>query len=61
MEEIYINTFIDILNRARENPGHSVSLEEICEIFLEELHRELIRDQAEMLDIHLDTVDIVPS
>lgn len=60
MEDIYIHTFIGIMDRARNNPGHTVSLVEICEIHLAERHRVLAHDQADMFGICLNTVDIAP-
>ena len=60
MEEVYLNIITDILNKAMDNPGHSISVVEICEIFIANRKRVLAHDQAEIFCIDLDTVDIAP-
>ena len=61
MEDTYQNAFFRILDRARNNLDHSISSLEIAEILLEERNRMLIKDQADMHGIDLDTVDIAPA
>ena len=60
MEDVYLRAFTSVMDRVRENPEHTISLVEICEILLEERHRRLAHDQADMFGICLNTVDIAP-
>ncbi len=58
MGNIYQSAFYRVLKKARDNPGHNISSLEISEILLEERNRVLVKDQADMLNIDLQTVDI---